>query len=74
MLIEQAREDAMEIHKALKIEGLRKHTRKMSVRYGGSGKHFEGDPHQVHKLSAERPVYDHAMIGAHTLQLRSETG
>lgn len=46
VLIEQAHEDAMEIHKALKIEGLKKHTRKISARYGGSGKQvFEGDLH-----------------------------
>jgi hypothetical protein len=46
VIIEQAREDAMEIHKALKIEGLRRHTRKMSARFGGSGKQvFEGDSH-----------------------------
>lgn len=44
MLIEQAREDAMEIHKASKIEGLRKHTRKVSAKFGGSGKQvFKGD-------------------------------
>ena len=45
-LIEQAREDAMEIHKAFKIEGLRKYTRKVSAGFGGSGKQaFEGDLH-----------------------------
>lgn len=44
MLIKQAREDAMEIHKASKIEGLRKHTRKVSAKFGGSGKQvFKGD-------------------------------
>jgi hypothetical protein len=46
MLVEQAREDALEMHKASKIEGLRKHARKISARFGGSGKHvFEGDLH-----------------------------
>jgi hypothetical protein len=45
-LIEQAREDAMEIHKAFKIEGLRKYTRQVSAGFGGSGKQaFEGDLH-----------------------------
>ena len=47
MLVEQAREDALEMHKASKMEGLRKHTRKISARFGSSsGKHvFEGDLH-----------------------------
>jgi hypothetical protein len=44
MLVEQAREDAREMHKTLKMEGLRKHARKVSAKFGGSGKHvFEGD-------------------------------
>jgi hypothetical protein len=46
MLVEQAREDAMEIYKASKIGGLRKHARKVSAKFGGSGKQvFEGDLH-----------------------------
>jgi hypothetical protein len=46
ILVEQAREDAMEIHKASKIEGLRKHARKVSAKFGGGGKQlFEGDLH-----------------------------
>jgi hypothetical protein len=44
MLVEQAREDAREMHKASKMNGLRKHARKISAKLGGSGKHlFEGD-------------------------------
>ena len=46
MLVEQAREDALEMHKASKMEGLRKYTRKVSARFGSSGKHvFEGGLH-----------------------------
>ena len=46
MLVEQAREDAMEMHKASKMDGLKKHVRKVSARFGGSGTHvFEGGLH-----------------------------
>ena len=44
MLVEQTREDALEMHKASKMEGLRKHARKVSAKFGDSGKHIsEGD-------------------------------
>ena len=38
MLVEQAREDALEMHKASKTEGLRKHARKVLAKFGGSGR------------------------------------
>ena len=51
MLVEQAREDALNMHTAhvSKMDGLRKHARKVSAKNGGSGSHhgrghgFEGD-------------------------------
>jgi hypothetical protein len=44
MLIEQACEDALEMHKVSKINDLRKHARRVYAKFGGSGKHvFEGD-------------------------------
>lgn len=33
VLVEQAREDALEMHKASKREGLRKHVRKFSAKF-----------------------------------------
>ena len=46
MLVDQAREDAMEMHKASKIDGLRRHARKVSAKFGGSGKQvFNGGLH-----------------------------
>ena len=38
MLVEQAREDALEMHRASKMDGLRKHARNVSAKLGPSGK------------------------------------
>lgn len=46
MLVEQAREDALEMHRASKMDGLRKHARNVSAKFGASGKTgFEEDLH-----------------------------
>jgi hypothetical protein len=38
MLVEQAREDALEMYRASKMDGLRKHVRNGSAKFGPSGK------------------------------------
>jgi hypothetical protein len=46
MLVEQARDDALEMHRASKMDGLRKHARNVSAKFGASGKTgFEEDLH-----------------------------
>ena len=43
MLIEQAREDALNMHKASKMQGLKHHARRVSAKLGRNGQVFEGD-------------------------------
>jgi hypothetical protein len=43
MLVEQARKDALEMHRASKMDGLRKHVRNVSAKFGKTG--FEEDLH-----------------------------
>jgi hypothetical protein len=37
MLIEQAREDAMKMHQVSKMQGLKNHARRVSVKYSRDG-------------------------------------
>jgi hypothetical protein len=47
LLVQQAREDARNMHKGSKMEKVKRHARKISAKFGptGEGKHFEGDVH-----------------------------
>lgn len=46
MLIEQARADALNMHKASKMQGVRTHARKVSAKFGRHGSQvLEGDLH-----------------------------
>jgi hypothetical protein len=43
MLIEQAREDALNMHQASKMQGLKSHARRISAKFGRNNHVFEGD-------------------------------
>lgn len=47
LLVQQAREDAQNMHKGSKVEKAKRHARKISAKFGptGEGKHFEGGVH-----------------------------
>lgn len=47
LLIQQAREDAQNMHKGSRMEKMKRHARKLSVNLGnpGEGINFEGDLH-----------------------------
>lgn len=45
MLIEQAREDALNMHKASKMQGLKNHARRVSAKFGQKEQLLEGDLH-----------------------------
>jgi hypothetical protein len=45
LLVQQAREDAQNMHKGSKMEKVKRHARKISARFGTAGEdgHLEGD-------------------------------
>jgi hypothetical protein len=47
LLVQQAREDAQNMHKGSEMEKVKRHARKISAKCGPAGedKHFEGDVH-----------------------------